>query len=86
MVDDLGNCQRLESFKGEISKMISPVKCNHCGKIYDLTTAKVNHRYADCDQFTTPCCGYQFADTRTWKSFPDYENLDKYKTLANGKN
>lgn len=57
------------------SEMISPVKCNHCGKIYDLTTVKVNRRYKDCDQFTTPCCGYEFADNRTWKSFPDYKEF-----------
>lgn len=59
----------------ELSKMISPVKCNHCGKVYDLTAAKVNHRFADCDQFTTPCCDYKFADTRTYKSFPDFTNI-----------
>lgn len=62
-----------------IQGMIVPVKCNHCGKAYDLTAATVNHRFADCDQFTTPCCGYKFADTRQWKSFPDYKPLNEKK-------
>lgn len=75
MVSDyLGNC-RVVIKKADLSGMIFPVKCNHCGQIYDLTTAKVNHRYSDCSQFTTPCCGYEFADTRTWKSFPDYKEI-----------
>lgn len=60
-----------------VNTMLLPVKCNHCGQIYDLGDAKVNHRFADCDQFTTPCCGYRFADTRTWKSFPDYKEIKK---------
>jgi len=59
-----------------IKGMIIPVKCNHCGKAYDLATARINHRFADCDQFTTPCCGYQFADTREYKSFKDFERLN----------
>ena len=75
IADVNGSCFMIAK-KEDISWMISHVKCNHCGEVYDLTTAKVNHRYQDCDQFTTPCCGYQFADTRTWKSFPDYKRLD----------
>lgn len=59
----------------ELDKMRNPVICNHCGKVYDLHTVKVNHRYQDCDQFTTPCCNYEFADNRTWKSFPDYTKI-----------
>lgn len=56
--------------------MIKPVQCNHCLQIYDLADAKINHRYEDCDQFTTPCCGYEFADTRTYKSLPDYTEIN----------
>lgn len=58
-----------------IKGMLVPVICNHCGDTYDLTAAKVNHRYQDCDQFTTPCCGYDKADTREYKSFPDFKRL-----------
>lgn len=40
------------------------VVCNHCNKIYDLRKVKVTQRYSDCDDFTTPCCGYEHADNR----------------------
>lgn len=63
--------------KEDLDKMLSPVICNHCKEVYDLTKAKINHRFQDCDQFTTPCCNYKFADTRTWKSFPDFTNIKK---------
>jgi len=55
----------------ETKGMISPVVCTHCGEIYDLTEAKVIHRYSDCTLFTTPCCGRQ-ADDRQWKGMPDF--------------
>ncbi len=51
-----------------------PVICNHCGLAYDLTKVKIVRRYADCEEFTTPCCNY-VADTRKWKSFNDFERL-----------
>jgi len=86
LVNINGFCERLEVIDRDIMKMISPVRCNHCGKTYDLATVKVNHRFADCDQFTTPCCDYKHADTRTWKSFKDFENLDYVKTLKIQKN
>lgn len=60
----------------DIKGMITPVICSHCRKTYDLTAVKVNHRYGDCDQFTTPCCGYNHADTREWKSFKDFTRID----------
>jgi len=55
----------------DIIGMIKPVHCNHCGKNYDLTEAKVVHRYQDCDLFKTPCCD-KLADTRDYKSMPDF--------------
>lgn len=58
-----------------VEKMIEPVICNGCGKIYDLAAGKVVHRYTDCTQYTTPCCGKQ-ADDRRWKSMPDFKNFD----------
>lgn len=58
-----------------IKGMKTPVVCSHCGETYDLSTVKVNHRYIDCDQFTTPCCNYKFADNRQFKSFKDYRKL-----------
>lgn len=60
--------------KREVDKMISPVQCCNCGKAFDLTTAKVVHRFQDCTQFTTPCCQQQ-ADDRMWKSCPDIQSI-----------
>lgn len=57
----------------KVQGMSSPVECK-CGAIYDLTTVTVQGRYADCDTFTTPCCK-RSADTRQWKSLPDYTPL-----------
>lgn len=53
---------------------IAPVCCNHCGKVYDLTEVKPIHRYQDCDLFRSPCCN-KLADTRTYKSFPDFTKV-----------
>ena len=58
-----------------LDEMISPVLCAHCGKAYDLTKAKVNHRFADCTQFNTPCCN-KLSDDREWKGCPDYKRID----------
>jgi len=68
---------------GDIKNMGEPVECLHCGKFYDLHTVKVNHRYADCSQFTTPCCNYKFADDREFKSFKDFKrvNLKEIKII-----
>lgn len=68
-----------------LNDLIKPVICNHCNKIYDLTTVKVKHRYEDCSQFITPCCKNQFADDRLWKSFPDFILLDKHLSFFNKK-
>ena len=72
-VDPMGTLTILYN-KKEVDKMISPVKCCRCGKVFDLTTAKVVHRYTDCTQFITPCCKKQ-ADDRAWKSIPDIESI-----------
>ncbi len=58
-----------------LSEMISPVSCAHCGKAYDLTKVKVSHRFMDCTQFRTPCCG-KLSDDREWKGCPDYKRID----------
>lgn len=59
-----------------IDKMIAPVKCSHCGKIYDLTEGKVVHRFADCTLYDTPCCNTK-ADDRVGKSIPDFTRLEE---------
>ena len=58
-----------------LDEMISPVSCAHCGKAYDLTAVEVNHRFTDCTQFKTPCCG-KLSDDREWKGYPDYMRID----------
>lgn len=60
--------------------MMFPVICNHCNRVYDKARAKVTHRFADCTQFTTPCCN-RTADTRKWKSLPDYEDFSIEKMV-----
>lgn len=59
-----------------IRRMGAPVRCLHCGAIYDLQAVTVVARYADCSMFKTPCCGTS-ADDRTWKSMPDFEKLER---------
>lgn len=54
--------------------MISPVRCNHCGKTYDLTNVETIHRYSDCTVFKTPCCN-KIADDREWKGLPDFKRI-----------
>lgn len=58
----------------DIEEMHIPVRCNHCGRAYDLGMVEVTQRYADCSVWKTPCCK-RTADDRLWKSFPDYERI-----------
>lgn len=54
----------------------SSVVCRHCGSIYDLSKVKIDHRYEECDDFTSPCCNIQGCDTRVFKR--DYDTLRCY--------
>lgn len=56
--------------------MISPVRCTHCGKKYDLADVKIVARYADCTVFKSPCCD-RTVDDREWKSLPDIERVER---------
>lgn len=60
--------------KPDTRGMTSPVRCNHCGTVYDLGVATIISRHADATVFTTPCCN-RTADDRWWKSLPDYTAL-----------
>lgn len=55
--------------------MTSPVMCNRCGEIYDLTNVEVVARYADCSMYKTPCCG-KTVDDRTWVGSPAFTRLE----------
>ncbi len=65
--------------KKEIQSMMVPVRCCHCGQVYDLCDIKsenIIHRYSDSTLYKSPCCKKQ-VDDREWKSSPDIEKLDK---------
>lgn len=58
--------------------MTSPVRCTHCGGVYDLGRVTVTARYTDCSCWTSPCCKRPVDDRpQGWKSRPDIEKLDR---------
>jgi hypothetical protein len=65
-----------DPFQPEAEGLISPVRCSHCGKVYDLTAVEVRTRFADCTTYFTPCCG-RTADDRQYKGLPDFTRLRK---------
>lgn len=63
----------------DISNMFMPVRCTHCGGVYDAGKVEVTARYTDCSMWKSPCCN-RLVDDRGdtgWKSLKDYERLDK---------
>lgn len=65
--------------RAEIEAMTSPVRCAHCGQIYDLGTVEVTARYVDCSMWKSPCCRRMVDDRGEtgWKSTKDYYPLDR---------
>lgn len=59
--------------------MSQPVRCNRCGKVYDLGTVTVTARYTDCSMWNAPCCGALVDDRGEtgWKPVADYERIPK---------
>lgn len=58
--------------------MFTPVRCTHCGGIYDLGTIEVTERYTDCSMWQSPCCS-RLVDDRGetgWKSRNDYVRIN----------
>lgn len=57
--------------------MFEPVRCTHCGGVYDLGKVEVTARYADCSCWRAPCCGTPVDDRGDtgWKSRKDYVKL-----------
>jgi len=57
--------------------MTSPVRCTHCGKIYDLSTVEITQRYADCSMWNSPCCNILVDDRSEtgWKSYQGYVRI-----------
>lgn len=60
-----------------VSGMTSPVRCTHCGGVYDLGTVTVTARYLDCSMWRSPCCDLPVDDRGDtgWKSRADYVRL-----------
>lgn len=62
----------------DTSAMTSPVRCTHCGTVYDVGTVTVTARYYDCSIWKSPCCGREVDDRDVgWKSRPDIEWLNR---------
>ncbi len=73
-VEILSNGMVYESKPFVPKDMISPVKCTHCGNVYDLCSVEPITRFADCTTFESPCC-HKHVDDRTWKGIPDIKKL-----------
>ena len=63
----------------DTSGMFMPVRCAHCGGVYDAGKVEVTARYTDCSVWRTPCCGRTVDDRGEtgWKSFSDYTRLPR---------
>lgn len=61
----------------EVGSMTSPVRCAHCGSVYDLGAVVVTARYLDCSVWKSPCCKRTVDDRGPgWKPAADYERLN----------
>lgn len=59
-----------------VEEMMIPVKCRHCGDVYDLTEGKPVQRYTDCTVYITPCCK-KMVDDREYVANPAFTRLKK---------
>lgn len=68
--------------ENQAAGMTSPVRCGHCGGVYDLGTVTVTARYADCSVWRSPCCGRTVDDRPAgWKAYADYTEIDKSQPM-----
>lgn len=78
MHDDYWFQQRIADAEfAKTAGMMSPVRCSHCGGIYDLGSVEVAARYTDCSVWKSPCCQRTVDDRGEtgWKSRSDYTQL-----------
>jgi hypothetical protein len=61
-------------------EMLRPVRCAHCGRVYDLGRVETIARYADCTLYKTPCCG-RTVDDRPWP--PAFREVDPGAAATN---
>lgn len=45
-----------------IGEMLSPARCRHCAKVYDLAKVVIVGRYLDCSVWHCPGCDLQVDD------------------------
>lgn len=57
--------------------MMIPVRCAHCGTVYDLTKVEVTARYTDCSMWKCPGCSRTVDDRGEtgWKTTQDYHRI-----------
>jgi hypothetical protein len=65
-----------EEYK-QAQKMHSPVKCSHCGKLYDLGTVEVVQRYLDCSMWHCPGCNLLVDDRKPPWGIKHYDEIPK---------
>jgi hypothetical protein len=60
-----------------LEDMMSPVRCTHCCRVYDIGFVHVTARYQDCTVWTSPCCGHPGIDDRPWISDRHYRDITR---------
>lgn len=77
-IDQFGRRIRLP----DTSDMFAPVRCSHCGRVYDMGAVTITSRWTDCSVWKAPCCG-QVVDDRPGgggimgKSRGDFERIPR---------
>lgn len=61
---------------------MSPVRCVHCGRIYDIGHVHITDRYQDCSVWTSPCCGHPGIDDRPWVRDRHYREISRDEALG----
>lgn len=62
----------------DTSDMMFPVRCRHCGRVYDLAKVTVTARYTDCSMWKTPCCKILADDRKPPWGIAHYEELTPF--------
>jgi hypothetical protein len=63
----------------DVGEMTSPVRCRHCGKVYDLGRVEIVSRRLDCSVWHCPGCNLQVDDRGEsgWTGRKDYDRLER---------
>jgi hypothetical protein len=61
-----------------VGEMASPVRCRHCGKVYDLAAVTIVTRQADWFAWHCPGCGEQVDDRgERGSTYRDYDRIER---------